>query len=288
MGKIMEIKRFFKKRPLPNVAPKHESGPRFTTADAALVLEQRDARLSEFVRSNVNATDLGVEIGPFDRPHLKRPEWNVRYADVNTTTELRRLASASPLRHVDRVVEVDYLLNATSLPRAISGHGVKFVFGSHVFEHIPNLLGFFRDIAAEMGSGGTIVGAFPDRRYTYDIDRPRTTLGQFVDRNARDILKPDPQTVFDHFYYNRDVKAGQIWAKGAEHGRPRRFTLSHAQKMMERAQQQYVDVHCNVLTDQEFIDLTEVFPELDIELRLHDLVKTYRPLHEFHFCLKVT
>ncbi|EAQ23628.1 hypothetical protein [Roseovarius sp. 217] len=279
--------RFFSKSPRPGPVSEQKQEVRFTAADAALALEQRGPRLLEFVANCVEPQALGVEIGPFDRPLLTRPDWNVRYADVNTTDDLKYLAGRSPLRHVEKVVEVDYVLKSVSLPRAISGHGVKFVFGSHVYEHIPNLLGFLRDIATELGSGGTVIGAFPDRRYTYDIDRPRTTLGQFLDRHARDISQPDPQTVFDHFYHNREVKAGQIWTKGADHGAPRRFSLGHAQEMMQQAQTRYVDVHCNVLTDQEFVDLTEVFPELGINLGLHALVKTYRPLHEFHFCLKV-
>ncbi|VVT11218.1 conserved hypothetical protein [Roseovarius sp. EC-HK134] len=211
----------------------------------------------------------------------------MRYADVSTTNELRRLAKSSPLRRVDRVVEVDYVLRNITLPRAIPGTGVRFVFGSHVYEHIANLLGFFRQLAAEMGPGGAVIGAFPDRRYTYDIDRPRTTLGQFIDRETRDIASPDAQTVFDHFYHFRPVKAGQVWQHGANHGVARQFSLAHARKMMNTARISYVDVHCNILTDQEFVELTETFPELGINLTLHKLVETFRPMNEFHFCLKV-
>ncbi|WP_439525927.1 hypothetical protein [Roseovarius mucosus] len=130
----------------------------------ARVLEQRKTRLRVFVAGCVRSTELGVEIGPFGRPLLTGPDWNVRYADVSTTNELRRLAKSSPLRRVDRVVEVDYVLWNITLPQAIPGAGVRFVFGSHVYEHIANLLGFFRQLAAEMGPGGAIIGAFPNRR----------------------------------------------------------------------------------------------------------------------------
>ncbi|MAN97525.1 MAG: hypothetical protein CMN18_06815 [Roseovarius sp.] len=253
----------------------------------ARMLDQRKNRLLEFVAGCVTSSELGVEIGPFDRPLLTRPDWNVRYADVSSTSELRRLADNSPLRHADRVVEVDYVLKGISLPQAISGASVRYIFGSHVYEHIADLLGFLRQLAAEMGPGGAIIGAFPDRRYTYDIDRPRTTLGQFIDRDARSITQPDPHTVFDHFYHFKPVKAGQVWQHGVNHGVARQFSLAHARKMMDTARSSYVDVHCNILTDQEFVDLTETFPDLGISLRLQKMVETVRPMNEFHFCLKV-
>ncbi|AWZ19924.1 SAM-dependent methyltransferase [Roseovarius sp. AK1035] len=46
-------------------------------------------------------------------------------------------------------------------------------------------------------------------------------------------------------------------------------------------------MHCNIPTDQELVELTETFPELGIKLSLHKMVETFRPMNEFHFCLKV-
>lgn len=248
-----------------------------------------DRRLNavhDYLDRHVSRSDRGVEIGAFDRPILKRPEWNVLYADVYSTERLLELARNNPRRHVDRVVEVDLPLGEQTLAKAMAGRGIDFVFGSHVFEHIPNLLGFLRDVAVELNDGGRVIGAFPDRRYTFDIDRPRTTLGQLVDRDRQNLSKPDPSAVFDHFYHFKPVKAGQVWHSGNDHGVGRSFTVAQAIEKSRNSLDEYVDAHCNIFGDDEFEAIAAEFVNLGIPLRLDSIFPTSRPMNEFFFCLR--
>lgn len=250
--------------------------------------ERRLELLQDFLGSFDLKSKLGVEIGPYDRPILPKPDYDMIYADVFSTEELRRMGAANKNRDASKVVDVEIVLRDQTLGAAIEGRNVKYVFGSHVYEHIPNLLGFLREVAESLGPGGLIIGAFPDRRYTYDIERPRTTLGQLLDRDARNVTKPDPDIVFDHRFYFRPVKSPAIWALG-EAGIPeRQFTFDHAMAKMELSHEDYVDAHCNLFSDEEFAEAMAALGAAGrLPLSVASVTPTVRPFNEFFFALKV-
>ena len=250
-------------------------------------VKTRQFKLLRFINENLDPALLGVEIGAFDRPILTPPTYNIRYADVHSTGTLRELAAMNPRRSVDKVVAVEFVIGEQTLAQQIDGRGVSYVFGSHVFEHIPNLLGFLRDMTRSLGPGGRLIGAFPDRRYTFDIDRPRTTLGQLLDRDFRQLVRPDPATVFDHFHNFRRITAGRVWVSGGGHGVPRAYTISQSLAQMQKSKENYIDVHCNVFTDDEFVEMIGEIALLGVGLTVIAVERTKRPGNEFLFCLEV-
>lgn len=262
--------------------------PTTSSAPSAEAGDARKSRLLKFAADSIRTGSRGVEIGPYDRPLLTRPDFEIQYADVQTTETLRDLATQNPRRFPEKVVQVDFVIGEKSLAELIDGRGIGYVFGSHVYEHIPNLLGFLRDIANVIGPSGRIIGAYPDRRYTFDIDRPRTTLGQLIDRDLRGLTQPDMASVFDHFFHFRALAAGRIWNFGADHGVARSNTIHNAMAETRKSASQYVDVHCNLFTDDEFIELVDAIHELGVPLKLRAIEPTKRPLNEFFFCLEVT
>jgi len=262
--------------------------PTASTATSLDPVEIRKAKLLAFVDANLSKDMRGVEIGAYDRPMLNKPNYDIMYADVLSTESLREHAAMNPRRFPEKVVPVDFVIAENTLAQAIEGRGMSYVFGSHVFEHIPNLLGFLRDMASSLGKGGVLLGAYPDRRYTFDIDRPRTTLGQLLDRDLRQLKRPDAATVFDHFHHFRQITAGRVWNLGADHGLPRTHSLGYAFAEMRKSTEDYVDVHCNLFTDDEFAALIGEMSQLGVPVKLRSLERTKRPGNEFLFCLEVT
>lgn len=57
-----------------------------------------------------------------------------------------------------------------------------YAVASHVFEHLPNPVGWLRDVAALLVPRGVIALAVPDRRFTFDFFRRETTAARILGR----------------------------------------------------------------------------------------------------------
>src|SRR5690606_29459352 len=53
--------------------------------------------------------------------------------------------------------------------------------------------------------------AVPDKRYTFDIVRPLTTLADLLDCAHRELSAPSVGQIFDHLYTYRKVNTQDIW-----------------------------------------------------------------------------
>lgn len=245
------------------------------------------AQAAFVARFNLGAA-TGVELGPFDRPVFSRSAFpGVLYADVKDTAELRRLAATRPQRNPDNVVPVDFVLLDRPLDAVIPHGSMDFVFCSHVLEHVPDLIGMLQSVGRVLRPGGLFLIAYPDRRFTFDIDRPRTTVDQLRDRHARRITRPDPDTVREHMALCRQVHVGRLWQGLPDATGPRLFSAEHADKMALRARTAYVDVHCNVFADHEFAATVNGLAAEGLHpLGVADLVPTASPLNEFFVALR--
>lgn len=245
-------------------------------------------RRAKFLKKFALNERRGLEIGPFDKPVFSRADYpNVLYADVKDTVELRRLAAASPRREADNVVTVDYVLLDKQLDEVVPPASLDFVFCSHVLEHVPDMIGVLQSVERILAPGGVFLMAFPDRHFTYDIDRPATTLDQLLDRHARKVTRPDPDTVEEHFLFHRKVFVGRLWNNMDEAKGPRVFTADHARNRAEAARNTYIDVHCNVLDAREFGSVVDAVNARGlIRLTVHTLSPTRAPLNEFYVALQ--
>lgn len=230
----------------------------------------------------------GVEIGPFDRPILDKETYpNVKYADVFTTEQLRKMAHENPKRNEDQVVEVDFVTYQAEYSVSVGQEQMEFFICSHVLEHLPNMLGALRDIGNTLKPGGNFIIAFPDRRFTFDIDRPATSFKEFKDRFERNDQKPDPRLVFEAFDLHRQVFVGKLW-NGLEGGRGKKsYSTDYAREQSKKAETEYVDVHCNILSDSEFCEIIEKANAAGIiDFRIDKIIATQAPLNEFFVVLK--
>lgn len=114
----------------------------------------------------------GIEIGALHNP-LKVPRsCKVRYVDNIPASEARRRFEDVSSK---RLVGVDILDDGERLSKVPDG-SQDFVIGNHFIEHCQNPIGAIRNMMRVLKKGGVLYLAIPDKRYTFDKDRPSTTL----------------------------------------------------------------------------------------------------------------
>jgi predicted SAM-dependent methyltransferase len=144
----------------------------------------------EFIAASFLSGD-GIEIGALHQP-LRVPQGaRVRYVDRMAVADLRRQyqeLAGSPL------VEADIIDNGEQL--ATIGNGTQdFVIANHFIEHCQNPILTLQNLFRVLKAGGVLYLAVPDKRFTFDVDRPCTT----IDHVMRDFADGPEWSRLQHF-----------------------------------------------------------------------------------------
>lgn len=173
----------------------------------------------------------GIEIGALHSPIAVTPPVRVQYVDRMTVAELRR---QYPELDAWPLVEPDILDNGERLERI--GDGTQdFVIASHFLEHCQDPIGTVKSMLRVVKPGGVLFLAVPDKRYTFDRQRPVTPLDHVI----RDHEEGPAWSKVGHF---------EEWATLAEDGNIRGRT---AQELIDFD----YSIHFHVWTQAEVLDL---------------------------------
>jgi hypothetical protein len=122
-------------------------------------------------------TDLGtgrfLEIGPLAAPNVTPEMADVRYADVVDREGLVAHYGGDPSVDVDLIPEIDFWLTrddgtvGTLAEAVATAAPFHHVVACHVIEHVPDLVGWLRDVADVLVDGGHLLLAVPDLRFSY-------------------------------------------------------------------------------------------------------------------------
>ena len=200
----------------------------------------------ERLRSMINLTGRGLEIGPSYNPLVPKSEgFDVLVADYTDAAGLRAKYADTVNVDVNRIEHVDLVLDGSqSLADAVNAPAsFDYVVASHVIEHIPDMLGFLLSCQTILKPTGLLLLAVPDKRFCFDALQPLTTTGSVLQAHLERRSRPTPGAVFDDFAYNV-VRDGSItWTDQADG--PLRFfaTLDGAVAGFNAAQSMYIDVH---------------------------------------------
>ena len=123
----------------------------------------------------------GVEIGALHNPLAVPRRCRVRYVDRLPVDELRR---QYPDLADEPLVPVDVVDDGERLATVPDG-SQDFVIANHVLEHCEDPLGAVGNFVRVLKPGGVLYMAVPDKRYTFDKDRPLTPLDH-LRRHHRD------------------------------------------------------------------------------------------------------
>jgi predicted SAM-dependent methyltransferase len=133
----------------------------------------------------------GIEIGALHQPLPVPPAARVKYVDRMTASDLRRHyeeLAAQPL------VEVDIIDDGERLTR-LESSSQDFVIANHFIEHCQNPILTVKNLFRVLKAGGVLYMAVPDKRFTFDIDRPCTT----IEHLTRDFVEGPEWSRRQHF-----------------------------------------------------------------------------------------
>jgi len=132
----------------------------------------------------------GLELGPGHQPFSLPSNVTVRYVDRWDPEHSRELypelGPDVPFLVPDIVANFD-----VDRLGMIEDGSENFVICSHVLEHVADPIGFLGEIQRVLRPGGVMILVLPDRRRTFDRDRPPTTLEHLVAEHDARVTEVD-------------------------------------------------------------------------------------------------
>jgi len=192
-------------------------------------------RWAENKRLGARLRGRGVEIGALWRRFPIAATSKVWYVDRLRPSELQRQYPELG----QQIVSPDVLADAGQLPFAKGS--LNFVIASHVLEHVPFPLASLRNWYRVLCAGGVLILKIPDKRYTFDVKRRRTSLQHLVEED----LHPEAFDKRAHF---------QDWVEHVGGFAPENDALQHE---TNRLMVLDYSIHYHVWTDEDIRELID-------------------------------
>jgi SAM-dependent methyltransferase len=225
-----------------------------TTEHDSVIARKRDRLLADYNVSGLR----GAEIGPLSRPIVKRSDSEVYYIDYCTTEELREKYATVPDAHPDRIENVDFVWVEQPLAAVLGDKApLDYVVASHVIEHVPDLVGWLREMRDVLKPGGRLLLIIPDKRFTFDIYRRLTSMEEVSLAFEEHRRIPGLRCIMDHF---ANVVSADAWALWDDYKLADDLKYFHGPEFLDLAHDhfhsgKYIDIHCWVFTPWSFLEL---------------------------------
>jgi predicted SAM-dependent methyltransferase len=199
--------------------------------DAVLARRAVAATREELAARYLRGT--GIEIGALHNPLSTPPGAKVRYVDRMTVSDLRK---HYPELNGLPLVEVDLIDDGERL-ESVPDESLDFVIANHFLEHCEDPLRALASFSRVLRIGGRVYLAVPDKRKTFDVDRPVTSL----DHLLRDHAEGPAVSRRSHF---------EEWARLVDRV-DEAAVESHAEELMAKN----YSIHYHVWTQAELLEL---------------------------------
>lgn len=205
----------------------------------------------------------GIEIGGLHNPLEVSPEAVVKYVD---RLPLEKLQNQYPELLNSRLVKPDIVDNGETLEK-IPDNSQDFIIANHFLEHAQNPIETIINFFKKLKTGGIIYLAVPDRRFTFDRDRPVTSLSHLL----KDYKKGPEWSRRSHY---------EEWVKLVE----KVLEDNEIEERVAQLMKKNHSIHFHVWTQ---IELFEFFITLKKRFRLNfDIELSFKSNEEIIFILK--
>jgi SAM-dependent methyltransferase len=223
-----------------------------------------------------------LELGPSHNPTApKAAGWQTHVVDADTREGLIETYGRQGL-DIGRIEAVDTVwrggLLHEAVPAALAG-SFDVIVASHVFEHLPNPIGFLASAQRLLKPGGHIALAIPDRRFCFDCFKPATTTGDLLEAFQLNRERHSARTAWNHEAYSVAADGRVSWGAGPIAGWQFMSSVAGAAAASRRAANTeggwYQDYHAWHFTPASFelvmLELGEIGA---VDWRIDDLVGT--------------
>lgn len=207
-----------------------------------LWLDRRSNIAKKYIRGD------GIEIGALHNPLGVPKSARVKYLDRIPVDELRK---QYPELNAKEFVKLDLIGDGERLD-SIQDHTQDFVIANHFIEHCENPIGAIKNMLRVLKNDGILYLALPDKRYTFDVDRPVTSLEHLM----------------------KDYEEGPDWSKRNHFEEWTRLVNkvqddAEAEKQITQLMNSGYSIHFHVWTQTAMLELILSLKEsLDFELEL--------------------
>jgi SAM-dependent methyltransferase len=261
-------------------------------------------RRRDFVERALAVIDVssmvGLEIGPLANPTIRKDQGSVKYVDVASAEELKVKYSGNQQMQprLDHIVEVDYILREDqTLPELVNEDApFDYVLAAHVIEHVPDTIGWLAEMSAILKPGGILSLVVPDRRFTFDVNRRNTDIGDLVDAHLRGSRQPSYRDIYDWFSstvtVDGMVDTEGLWSGNIDYAGIVRTDVTDPDvdayhHCLARREGQVFDLHCHTFTPTSFLTLYEKLVRLNLtDFEVASFFPTNRNELEFHVSLR--
>ncbi|WP_374573231.1 methyltransferase domain-containing protein [Phenylobacterium sp.] len=212
------------------------------------------------------ANKRGLEIGPLNRPIVARANGPIEYIDRASREELQQTYGKNADVDPNEIVEVDHVWGDMRLIDCVGGQRIyDYLIAAHVIEHVPDLVGWLREIAEVLVDGGLAAFIIPDKRYTFDVRRRTSSDAEVVDAYVRRQRRPSARQVFDCFHNFKNLTPHEDPSRSPpDGGSPERARELFGLCEHIEAHGEYVDAHCWVFTPRSFLQALSLASQLDL------------------------
>lgn len=226
-------------------------------------------------------TERGLEVGALTNPIVTRNMGEIHYVDHASTAELQSKYAHDPNVDIHKIVNVDYVWGKARLPELVGSDApFDYLVASHVIEHVPDFIGWLKEIHAVLKVGGILSLVIPDKRCCFDYYRQPTKEAEVIEAFLQRSRKPSPRQVFEYIS-SAVMHDGSIAWDCCTPIEPQKLQRIHTQQeawqLAQRSllEDQYVDSHCWVFTPQSFFELLKSLIHIDLfDFKVEQFYKT--------------
>jgi predicted SAM-dependent methyltransferase len=212
----------------------------------------------------------GLEIGALSTPLVIKSEGEIYFADYFPVESL-----LTTYQHVtvETIEKIDYFLNGISYREICEKTGpFDYIIASHVFEHIPNPIGWLRELSYILKDNGIISLAIPDKRHTNEYFRNETTLDQLLRFDDENLSVSSIEQLIDCGSNLFDVDVIDTWILDSSNIKAEKIKFDLIAVNQRVSNGEYIDNHCTAWTSESFgTILIEAIRIREIPLKLHRL-----------------
>ena len=174
----------------------------------------------DVIRSHLDKTMRLIELGASYNPVIPKADgWNTTVIDHASQADLIARYSGMGMEDVGHIEPVDFVWQDGPLsdlvPQALHGT-FDGIVASHVGEHFPDLIAFFKSASLLLKPSGIMALALPDKRVCFDFFQPLTMTGDLVDAHFQRRTRHQRRTFFNQAAYVTTRAERSGWAHEGE------------------------------------------------------------------------